>query len=174
MFFIEKEDIFVGVSLYFRSFQQGTVTSASAHIRTALVGTGILSLAWAIAQLGWIAGIASLVIFSLVTLFTTSLLANCYRSPDPITGTRNYTYIEAVKNNLGKTARRRRSNFSWFFFFFFFFLGITGIYIRDSTPTRFQNTLQIKCSFNRGRIKFELLVASMASRNYLRSREIES
>ena len=88
---------------------EGTVTTASAHIITAVVGSGILSLAWAIAQLGWIAGVVALVIFSIITLFTSALLANCYRFPGPITGTRNYTYIEAVKNNLGK------KNMSFFF-----------------------------------------------------------
>lgn len=81
---------------------EGTLTTASAHIITAVVGSGILALAWAIAQLGWIAGVVAIVIFSLITLFTSALLANCYRSPDPITGTRNYTYMQAVKNNLGK------------------------------------------------------------------------
>ncbi|KAL2553886.1 Transmembrane amino acid transporter domain-containing protein [Forsythia ovata] len=34
----------------------GTVWTASAHIITAVIGSGVLSLAWATAQLGWIAG----------------------------------------------------------------------------------------------------------------------
>ncbi|MCL7046262.1 hypothetical protein MKW94_005586, partial [Papaver nudicaule] len=33
----------------------GTLLTASAHIITAVIGSGVLSLAWAIAQLGWIA-----------------------------------------------------------------------------------------------------------------------
>ncbi|KAI3921370.1 hypothetical protein MKW92_028293 [Papaver armeniacum] len=32
----------------------GTVWTATAHIITAVIGSGVLSLAWAIAQLGWI------------------------------------------------------------------------------------------------------------------------
>ncbi|KAI4295802.1 hypothetical protein L6164_035808 [Bauhinia variegata] len=79
----------------------GTWLTASAHIVTAVIGSGVLSLAWAMAQLGWIAGIVALVIFSIITLYTSSLLADCYRSPDPIHGERNPTYIKMVKNNLG-------------------------------------------------------------------------
>ncbi|KAI3897050.1 hypothetical protein MKW92_052037 [Papaver armeniacum] len=38
---------------------------------------------------------------SVITWFTSILLAECYRSPDPITGQRNYTYMDAVRANLG-------------------------------------------------------------------------
>ncbi|PON86833.1 Amino acid transporter, transmembrane domain containing protein [Trema orientale] len=79
----------------------GTLITASAHIITAVIGSGVLSLAWAIAQLGWIAGILALIIFSIVTLFTSSLLTNFYRFPDPTIGTRNYTYMHAVEKYLG-------------------------------------------------------------------------
>ncbi|EEF45872.1 amino acid permease 8 [Ricinus communis] len=79
----------------------GTVWTASAHIITAIIGSGVLSLAWAMAQMGWIAGIATLLIFSFITLYTSGFLADSYRSPDPVTGKRNYTYMEAVKANLG-------------------------------------------------------------------------
>ncbi|KAH6835798.1 amino acid permease 8 [Perilla frutescens var. hirtella] len=78
----------------------GNVWTASAHIITAIIGSGVLSLAWGVAQLGWIAGVATLVIFSGITLYTSSLLTDCYRSP--VTGKRNYTYKEVVKNNLGQ------------------------------------------------------------------------
>ncbi|CAI9787047.1 unnamed protein product [Fraxinus pennsylvanica] len=53
----------------------GTVWTTSAHIITAVIGSGVLSLAWATAQLGWIAG--------------------------PNSGKRNYTYMDAVRANLG-------------------------------------------------------------------------
>lgn len=76
--------------------------TASAHIITAVIGSGVLSLAWSIAQLGWIAGPIAMIIFALVTYYTSSLLADCYRSGDPITGKRNYTYMEVVQANLGK------------------------------------------------------------------------
>ncbi|VVA93462.1 unnamed protein product [Arabis nemorensis] len=79
----------------------GTMWTASAHIITAVIGSGVLSLAWAMAQLGWIAGPVVMLLFSSVTYFTSTFLAACYRSGDPVSGNRNYSYIDAVKNNLG-------------------------------------------------------------------------
>eukprot|EP01018_Ginkgo_biloba_P002107 Gb_06093 [translate_table: standard] len=79
--------------------RKGTIWTASAHIITAVIGSGVLSLAWAIAQLGWVAGPGVLIAFSFVTLYTSALLADCYRSP--VTGKRNHTYMDAVKANLG-------------------------------------------------------------------------
>ncbi|XP_031265561.1 amino acid permease 3-like [Pistacia vera] len=78
----------------------GTVWTASAHIITA--GSGILSLAWAIAQLGWIAGPTVMFVFSFVTYYTSTLqLAACYRSGDPVNGKRVYTFMSAVRSKLG-------------------------------------------------------------------------
>ncbi|XP_010268971.1 PREDICTED: amino acid permease 6-like [Nelumbo nucifera] len=79
----------------------GTLMTASAHLITTVIGSGVLSLAWIIAQLGWVAGPAALVLFSVIACFTSSLLADCYRSPDPVTGNRNYTYMDVVRANLG-------------------------------------------------------------------------
>lgn len=79
----------------------GTVWTASAHIITAVIGSGVLSLAWATAQLGWIAGPTVMMLFSFVTYYTSTLLAACYRSGDPVSGKRNYTYMDAVRSNLG-------------------------------------------------------------------------
>ncbi|XP_057469387.1 amino acid permease 3-like [Actinidia eriantha] len=79
----------------------GSVWTASAHIITAVIGSGVLSLAWATAQLGWIAGPTVMFLFSFVTYYTSTLLAACYRSGDPLTGKRNYTYMDAVRSNLG-------------------------------------------------------------------------
>ncbi|XP_010414737.1 PREDICTED: amino acid permease 1 [Camelina sativa] len=84
-----------------REKRTGTWLTASAHIITAVIGSGVLSLAWAIAQLGWIAGISILLIFSFITYFTSTMLADCYRAPDPVTGKRNYTYMEVVQAYLG-------------------------------------------------------------------------
>ncbi|KAJ6835619.1 amino acid permease 1-like [Iris pallida] len=81
----------------------GTLWTSSAHIITAVIGSGVLSLAWSMAQLGWVAGIVTLLLFSMVTFYTSSLLTDCYRSPDPVHGKRNYTYMAAVKANLGRT-----------------------------------------------------------------------
>ncbi|KAJ4977142.1 hypothetical protein NE237_002248 [Protea cynaroides] len=61
----------------------------------------VLSLVWAVAQLGWVAGPAALMLLSVITYFTSTLLADCYRSPDPITGKRNSTYMDVVRANLG-------------------------------------------------------------------------
>ncbi|XP_057863795.2 amino acid permease 3 [Cryptomeria japonica] len=79
----------------------GNVWTASCHVITAVIGSGVLSLAWSMAQLGWIAGPLVLSGFSIVTYYTSVLLADCYRSPDPTTGARNYTYMDAVRAILG-------------------------------------------------------------------------
>ncbi|XP_058773820.1 amino acid permease 6-like [Vicia villosa] len=79
----------------------GTWVTASAHIVSAVIGSGVLSLAWAVAQLGWIGGVVSLILFSFITLLTASLTADCYRYPDPVYGIRNPTYKVMVKNILG-------------------------------------------------------------------------
>ncbi|KFK42132.1 hypothetical protein AALP_AA2G215300 [Arabis alpina] len=84
-----------------RTKRTGSVWTASAHIITAVIGSGVLSLAWATAQLGWLAGPVVMLLFSIVTYFTSTLLAACYRSGDPISGKRNYTYMDAVRSNLG-------------------------------------------------------------------------
>ncbi|PWA71287.1 hypothetical protein CTI12_AA281510 [Artemisia annua] len=38
-------------------FDEGNAWTAIAHITTAVIGSGVLSLSWNVAQLGWIAGI---------------------------------------------------------------------------------------------------------------------
>lgn len=84
-----------------REKRTGTWKSAATHIITAVIGSGVLSLSWCYAQLGWVAGTIIMVSFASITMFTSYLMADCYRSPDPVTGKRNYTYMEAVKANLG-------------------------------------------------------------------------
>ncbi|KAE9615275.1 hypothetical protein Lal_00048522 [Lupinus albus] len=84
-----------------RPKRTGTIWTASSHIITAVIGSGVLSLAWAIAQLGWIAGPIVMILFSIVTYYTSTLLAYCYRTGDPLSGKRNYTYMDAVESNLG-------------------------------------------------------------------------
>ncbi|KAL5075681.1 hypothetical protein RYX36_014665 [Vicia faba] len=78
----------------------GTSWTASAHVITAVIGSGVLSLAWAIAQLGWIAGPIVMFLFAWVTYYTSVLLCECYRNGDPVNGKRNYTYMEVVHSNL--------------------------------------------------------------------------
>ncbi|KAK8642873.1 hypothetical protein V6N13_012200 [Hibiscus sabdariffa] len=81
--------------------RSGTFWTASSHIVTALIGSGVLSLAWATAQLGWVTGPIVMLMFSSVTYYTSTLLAACYRSGDTVHGKRNYTYMDAVRSNLG-------------------------------------------------------------------------
>ncbi|KAL1802246.1 hypothetical protein ACET3Z_030893 [Daucus carota] len=81
-----------------RPKRTGTLVTTVAHIITTLLGSGVLSLTWAVAQLGWIAGSISLLSFSIITLFTSHLLANCYRCQS---GKRSYSYMDAVKSRLG-------------------------------------------------------------------------
>ncbi|KAL2622574.1 hypothetical protein R1flu_002779 [Riccia fluitans] len=81
--------------------RNGTLWTATAHVITAVIGSGVLSLAWAVAQLGWIAGPFILFAFGGITYYTSILLADCYRFPDPETGKRNPTYMDAVKASLG-------------------------------------------------------------------------
>ncbi|PUZ60305.1 hypothetical protein GQ55_4G113100 [Panicum hallii var. hallii] len=85
-----------------RKKRTGTVWTASAHIITAVIGSGVLSLAWSTAQLGWVVGPVTLMIFAFITYYTSSLLADCYRSGDQATGKRNYTYMDAVAAYLGR------------------------------------------------------------------------
>uniref|UniRef100_K3YDG7 Amino acid transporter transmembrane domain-containing protein n=1 Tax=Setaria italica TaxID=4555 RepID=K3YDG7_SETIT len=58
----------------------GTVLRASAHIVTAVIGSGVLSLPWAVAQLGWAAGPPVMLVFG---------------------GVMYYSYMEAVRAILG-------------------------------------------------------------------------
>ncbi|KAB2619327.1 amino acid permease 8-like [Pyrus ussuriensis x Pyrus communis] len=81
----------------------GTVWSACPHIITTSVGAGVLSLAWAMAQLGWLGCISILLFCTFGALYAATLLADCYRFPDPVTGKRSYSCMEAVKAYLGET-----------------------------------------------------------------------
>ncbi|KAL5224832.1 hypothetical protein ABZP36_011471 [Zizania latifolia] len=84
-----------------RPRRTGTFSTASAHIITAVIGSGVGSLAWAIAQLGWVAGPTVMLLFAFLVYYTSMLLAECYRTCDPATGNRNYTYMDAFRASLG-------------------------------------------------------------------------
>uniref|UniRef100_K7LAG9 Amino acid transporter transmembrane domain-containing protein n=1 Tax=Glycine max TaxID=3847 RepID=K7LAG9_SOYBN len=71
----------------------GTLWSAVAHIITAVIGSGLLSLAWSTSQLGWIGGPVAFLCFAIITCF--------FISPFFITGKRNYSYMAAVRVNHG-------------------------------------------------------------------------
>ncbi|KAK4278220.1 hypothetical protein QN277_016094 [Acacia crassicarpa] len=80
----------------------GTVWTAVAHVVTGVIGSGVLSLAWSMAQLGWIGGPLAMIMFAAVTLLSSFLLSNTYRSPDPEYGPhRHPSYIHAVNLHLG-------------------------------------------------------------------------
>ncbi|XP_059282128.1 probable amino acid permease 7 isoform X1 [Lycium ferocissimum] len=83
--------------------KKGTEWTAVAHIITGVIGAGVLSLAWSIAQLGWIAGPLAILICASVTLFATTILCDCYKSPDSELGpTTNQSLIEAARFYFGK------------------------------------------------------------------------
>ncbi|XP_077231711.1 amino acid permease 4-like [Tasmannia lanceolata] len=79
----------------------GTVWTATAHAITAVIGSGVLSLTWSVAQMGWILGPLVLIGFAFITYYSATLLSDCYRSPDPVRGRRNHTYMEVVRACLG-------------------------------------------------------------------------
>lgn len=81
----------------------GTVWTAVAHIVTGVIGSGVLSLAWSIAQLGWVGGPLTIVFFAAITLLSSFLLSNTYRSPDPELGPhRSSSYLDAVNLHKGE------------------------------------------------------------------------
>ena len=79
----------------------GNLQSAVAHIITAVIGSGVLSLAWSTSQLGWIGGPVALLCCAIVTYISSFLLPDCYRTLDPVTGKRNYFYMDVVRVYLG-------------------------------------------------------------------------
>ncbi|MQL95199.1 hypothetical protein Taro_027863 [Colocasia esculenta] len=84
------------------SDRTGTLWTTMAHIMTGVIGSGVLSLAWSVAQLGWLAGPLCMLFLAAATLLPSSILADCYRYPDPEHGhIRNSTYMQAVKLFLG-------------------------------------------------------------------------
>lgn len=102
------------------------------HIITAVIGSGVLSLSWAIAQLGWLAGTVILVTFAIINYYTSTMLADCYRSPDAAPGTRNYTYMDVVRAYLGICLKDPLINlkilitmFSFFNLWNLYFLGFS-------------------------------------------------
>ncbi|KAL0000372.1 hypothetical protein SO802_014153 [Lithocarpus litseifolius] len=81
----------------------GTFWTSIAYIITGVIGAGVLSLAWSVAQLGWIAGPLLMIAFAGITIVSTNLLCDCYRYPDPECGpARNRSFMEAVKFYLGE------------------------------------------------------------------------
>ncbi|KAK1581160.1 hypothetical protein Q3G72_003713 [Acer saccharum] len=85
----------------------GTIWTALAHIITGVIGAGVLSLPWSMAQLGWIAGPLCMIVFAAVTILTSNLLCDLYRFPDPESGpTRIRSYPQAVRFYLGEKSQK--------------------------------------------------------------------
>lgn len=66
------------------------------------MGTAILSwimvtLPWTFVQLGWIAGPFIVILFSIVTFFTSNILSQCLLSSE------NHIYSHAIRTHLGET-----------------------------------------------------------------------
>ncbi|CAO2182157.1 unnamed protein product [Urochloa humidicola] len=79
----------------------GTVWTATTHAITAVIGSGVLALPWSVAQMGWVLGPIALVGCAYITYYTAVLLSDCYRTPDPVHGKRNRTYMDVVRSCLG-------------------------------------------------------------------------
>ncbi|MED6218708.1 hypothetical protein PIB30_028911 [Stylosanthes scabra] len=122
----------------------GTVTSAVAHIITAVIGSGVLSLAWSTAQLGWVGGPVAVISFAIVTFFSSCLLSDCYRTSDPINGKRNYSYMDAVTNTLGK----RTAAVAGFLQYFIMYGSCVAYVI--TTATSMGEFLKAKCYHEKG------------------------
>ncbi|KAI3675733.1 hypothetical protein L1987_85325 [Smallanthus sonchifolius] len=101
----------------------GNVWTAIAHIITAVIGSGVLSLSWSVAQLGWIAGPISLVLFALITYLNASLLTGFHHYSDHRNGGTvvNRSYLEAVQNILGDSSALVCA---WLVYFNLFKLGV--------------------------------------------------
>ncbi|CAI9088132.1 OLC1v1022378C1 [Oldenlandia corymbosa var. corymbosa] len=85
------------------SKRAGTIWTATAHIITGVIGAGVLSLAWSIGQLGWVAGPLAILVFAGITVVSSLLLCDCYMSPDSNFGPfRHPSLTEAVNFYLGK------------------------------------------------------------------------
>jgi amino acid permease len=103
MMTLKPSSFHIGLILFCFLILEGTIWTATAHVITGVIGAGVLSLAWSIAQLGWIAGPLCMIFFAAITIVSTYLLCDCYRFPDPEHGPiRNRSYMEAVKFYLGE------------------------------------------------------------------------
>lgn len=82
--------------------RSGGTLSATAHVITAVVGAGVLSLPAAMASLGYAGGSIVFVVFGFVTLYTAQLLADLYC----VDGVRQRTYSQMVNTVLGPVQER--------------------------------------------------------------------
>ncbi|TVU28297.1 hypothetical protein EJB05_19810 [Eragrostis curvula] len=123
----------------------GTIWTAMAHILTAVIGSGVLSLAWSVAQLGWVGGPVAMVFFAGVTAVQSSLIADCYISHDPERGVvRNRSYVDAVRLYLGE-----KSQLFCGFFLNFSLFG-TGVVYTLTSATSMRAIQKANCYHREG------------------------
>ncbi|KAJ1280773.1 hypothetical protein BS78_04G258600 [Paspalum vaginatum] len=123
----------------------GTVWTAMAHIITAVIGSGVLSLSWSVAQLGWAGGPAAMVFFAGVTAVQSTLIADCYISHDPERGVvRNRSYVDAVRLYLGE-----KSHLFCGFFLNFSLFG-TGVVYTLTSATSMRAIQKANCYHREG------------------------
>ncbi|XP_066332416.1 probable amino acid permease 7 isoform X1 [Miscanthus floridulus] len=123
----------------------GTIWTAMAHIITAVIGSGVLSLAWSVAQLGWVGGPAAMVFFAGVTAVQSTLIADCYISHDPERGVvRNRSYVDAVRLYLGE-----KSQLFCGFFLNFSLFG-TGVVYTLTSATSMRAIQKANCYHEEG------------------------
>ncbi|KAK7371879.1 hypothetical protein VNO80_05245 [Phaseolus coccineus] len=85
-----------------RETKRGNLQKAVAHIITGVIGAGVLSLAWSVAELGWIGGPIMILVFASTTFVSVNLLSDCYRFPHPQYGNiRCSSLMDAVHVYLG-------------------------------------------------------------------------
>lgn len=81
--------------------RSGNTLTASAHIITAVIGAGVLSLPYSMASLGWIGGPICFILFAGITLYTAQLLADLYI----VDGKRMRTYTMMVETVMGRPGK---------------------------------------------------------------------
>lgn len=79
--------------------RSGGIYSTFFLVITAVIGSGVLSLPFSVAMLGWVGGIVCLLVFAWITLYTSQLLADVHI----VNGKRTRTYIEQVTLIMGRT-----------------------------------------------------------------------
>ncbi|PRW33070.1 Amino acid permease 2 [Chlorella sorokiniana] len=86
-----------GSTEYAPNAKSGTLLTVIAHVFCAIVGAGVLGLPNALAWWGWVAGPLLLVLFYLVSLWTSTMLASVYR----VNEIEHARYHHAVQHILG-------------------------------------------------------------------------
>ena len=65
---------------------------------TAVIGAGVLNLPYSISMLGWLGGPLTTLVFAVLTLYTSQLLADLY----VVNGERQTTYTGLVQTVMGR------------------------------------------------------------------------